>query len=240
MSQLKTGCFQRLFDQQLVNFVRFAVKISKKWRSGCFRLSTLLLAAGLQCYAYAGFAVNSGQGSEAAGIYESETTLVPKSVTKTQALEYYAKCKDQCTVVFGYDLLQGSETTPTLEDTSSLNAFSINPYTKKIGVASKAKDAMALTQPHPQVFYVVAGESLKNTVTRWSREEGYLAKWSSPDDFNIEFSHVFYGTFQDSLNDLLSSIEAFGGGFAVNATITKNGVVVFKRNEYKPQAVTGF
>ena len=215
------------------------MRISKKWRSGCFRLSTLLLAAGLQCYAYAGFAVNSGK-AEPAAIYESATTLVPKSVTKAQALEYYAKNKDKCTVVFGYDLLQGQETPPTLEDTSALNAFCINPYTMKIGVGSKVKDAMALTQARPQVFYAVAGESLSATVTRWANEQGYSAKWSSPNDFKIQFSHIFYGSFQNTLNELLSSIASSSDGFAVKAVIMKNGVVVFKPNEYQARPVTGF
>lgn len=215
------------------------MRISKKWRSSCFRLSTLLLAAGLQCYAYAGFAVNS-KNAEPAAIYESATTLVPKSVTKQQALDYYAKNKNKCTVVFGYDLLQGKEKTPTLENASPLDAFCINPYTMKIGVGSKVKDAMALTQSRPQVFYIVAGESLRDTVTRWSREQGYSAKWSSPNDFRIEFSHVFYGSFQQALNELLNSVAAWNEGFAIKAVIMKNGVAVFKPNEYQARPVTGF
>ena len=214
------------------------MRISKKWRSGCFRLSTLLVAASLQCYAYAGYAVNS-ENSEPAAIYESSTTLVPKSVTKEQALEYYAKNKERCSVVFGYDLLQGEES-PTLESVSPLNAFCINPYTMRIGVGSKVKDAMALTQSRPQVFYVVAGESLSATVTRWAREQGYSAKWSSPNDFKIQFSHVFYGSFQQTLNELLNSIAASSDGFAVKAVIMKNGVVVFKPNDYQARPVTGF
>ncbi len=215
------------------------MRISKKWRSGCFRLSTLLLAAGLQCYAYAGFAVNS-ENSEPRAIYESATTLVPKSVTKEQALEYYAKNKERVTVVFGYDLINASETPPSLEDASPLNAFCINPYTLRIGVASKVKDAMALTQSRPQVFYVVAGESLSATVTRWAQEQGYFAKWSSPNDFKIQFSHVFYGPFQQTLSELLNSIAASSDGFAVKAVIMKNGVVVFKPNDYQARPVTGF
>lgn len=221
----------------LIKSMRFVVRISKKLKSCCFRLSTLLLAAGLQCYAYAGFAVN-GDGSESAAIYESATTLVPKSVSKEQALAYYYKNKDKVTVVYAYDIALGKE--QTLENVSSLNAFCINPYTLKIGVASKVKDAMALTQSRPQVFYVVAGESLSSTVTRWAKEQGYEAKWSSPNDFKIEFSHIFYGSFQQTLNDLLTSIAMSSDGFAVKAVIMKNGVVVFKPNDYQAQPVTGF
>ena len=173
----------------------FTVGISKKWRSGCFRFSTLLFAAGLQCYAYAGFAVNSG-GPAPEGIYESATTLVPKCGTKEQAVEYFYKHRDKSKVVFAYDLTVGMKLGEfVLENASSLNAFCVNPYTKKIGVASKTKDAMALTQERPEVFYVVAGESLSQTVTRWAQEQGYSAKWSSPNDFKIQFSHIFYGTF---------------------------------------------
>ena len=214
--------------------------ISKKWRSGCFRFSTLLLAAGLQCYAYAGFAVNSG-GGEPKGIYESATTLVPKCGTKEQAVEYYYKHQDKSKVVFAYDLTLGAELSEfPLEGASSLNAFCVNPYTQKIGVASKTKDAMALTQAQPQVFYAVAGESLSQTVTRWAQEQGYSAKWSSPNDFKIQFSHVFYGSFDQILNELLSSIAASSDGFAVKAVIMKNGVVVFKPNDYQARPVTGF
>ncbi|MES2204454.1 MAG: TcpQ domain-containing protein [Pseudomonadota bacterium] len=214
------------------------MRISKKWRSGCFRLSTLLLAAGLQCYAYAGFAVNS-ENAEPAAIYESATTLVPKSVTKEQALAYYAKNKDRVKVVFAYELTRGEEA-PTLAEASEFDAFCINPYTLKVGVALKAKDAMALTQARPQVFYAVAGESLSATVTRWAKEQGYSAKWSSPNDFKIQYSHIFYGSFQNTLNDLLGSIAASSDGFAVKAVIMKNGVVVFKPNEYQARPVTGF
>lgn len=212
------------------------MRIGKRWRSGCFRLSALLLAAGLQCYAYAGFAVNSG-GDAPAGIYESATTLVPKSVTKEQAIEYYAKNKAKCKVVFGYDLLYGKKEAPTLENVSALNAFCINPYTMTIGVGSKVKEAMGLTYSPRRVFYAVAGETLSETVTRWARESGYSAKWSSPDDFKIEFSYVFSGPFDQSLNELLHSIAASSDGFAVRAIIMKNGVVEFKRNEYQAPPV---
>jgi len=218
----------------LIKSVRFAVRISKRLRSCCFRLSTLLLAAGLQCYAYAGFAVNEGN-PEPAAIYESATTLVPKSVSKEQALEYYYRNKDKCTVVFAYDLALGKE--PLLEDASPLDAFCINPYTLKIGVASKVKDAMSLTQSRPQVFYAVAGESLSVTVTRWAKEQGYASKWSPPNDFKIEFSHIFYGSFQQTLNELLTSIAVSSDGFAVKAMIMKNGVVVFKPNDYQAKTV---
>ncbi len=214
------------------------MRISKKWRSGCFRLSALLLAAGLQCPAYAGYSVNP-ENVEPAAIYESATTLVPKSVTKEQAIAYYAKNKDRVTVVFAYELTQGKEA-PTLDEASEFDAFCINPYTLRIGVASKVKDAMALTQTRPQVFYVVAGESLSATVTRWANEQGYSAKWTSPNDFKIQFSHVFYGSFQNTLNELLSSIAASSDGYAVKAVIMKNGVVVFKPNDYRPLPVTGF
>lgn len=212
------------------------MRISKKLRRACFRLSTLLFAVSLPCYAYAGYSVNS-DNSEPAAIYESATTLVPKSVTKEQALEYCAKNKDKVTVVFAYDLIQGSETTPTLENASSLDAFCINPYTLRVGVASKVKDAMALTQSRPQVFYAVAGESLSATVTRWAHEQGYSAKWASPNDFKIQFSHVFYGSFQQTLNELLNSIAASSDSFAIKAVIMKNGVVLCKSNEYQAQPV---
>ena len=206
------------------------VKISKTLKNGCFRLSTLILVACLQCYAYAGFAVNSADAAPA-GIYESATTLVPKSVSKQQALEFYAKHKDKYSCVFAYDLSMGQDL--KLEDASEDDAFCINPYTLKIGVAKKVKDAMGLTQSHPQVFYAIAGESLSSTVSRWSKEQGYVAQWSSSNDFKILFTHVFYGSYQQALNDLLNSIAESSDGFAVKAVIMKNGVVLFKPNEYQ-------
>ncbi len=213
------------------------MRISKKLRSYCFRLSALLLVASLQSHAYAGFSVN-GENSEPAAIYESATTLVPKSVSKGQALEFYAKNKEKYSIVFSYDLTLAN--VQVLEDAPEDAAFAINPYTLKIGVASKVKDALALTQTRPLVFYAVAGESLSQTVTRWAKDQGYSAKWSSPNDFKIQFSHAFYGSFQQSLNELLSSIVASSDGFAVKAVIMSNGVVVFKPNDYQAQPVTGF
>lgn len=214
------------------------MRISKKLRSNCFRLSAFFLVAGLQCYAYAGFAVNSADSAATpVGIYESATTLVPKSVSKDQALEFYAKNKNKYKVIFAYDLTLGEKR--SLEDASDLDAFCINPYTLTIGVASKPKDAVALTQGRPQVFYAIAGESLSATVARWSKEQGYASQWTSPNDFKILFTHVFYGSFQQSLAELLESIAESSDGFAVKAVIMKNGVVVIKPNEYQAQAVTG-
>ncbi len=213
------------------------MRISKKLRSYCFRLSTLLLAAGFQCHAYAGFAVN-GENTEPAAIYESATTLVPKSVSKTQALEFYEKNIEKYSVIFSYDLTLAN--VQSLDEAPEDAAFAINPYTLKIGVASKVKDALALTQTRPLVFYAVAGESLSQTVTRWAKEQGYSVKWDSANDFKIEFSHAFYGSFQESLNELLTSIVESSDGFAVKAVIMKNGVVLIKPNDYKAQSVTGF
>jgi hypothetical protein len=213
------------------------VRISKKLRSYCFRLSALLLAAGFQCHAYAGFAVN-GENTEPAAIYESATTLVPKSVSKTQALEFYEKNIEKYSVIFSYDLTLAN--VQSLDEAPEDAAFAINPYTLKIGVASKVKDALALTQTRPLVFYAVAGESLSQTVTRWAKEQGYSVKWASVNDFKIEYSHAFYGSFQESLNELLTSIVESSDGFAVKAVIMKNGVVLVKPNDYKAQSVTGF
>ncbi len=196
-----------------------------------------MLAACLQCYAYAGFAVNNSVSDDAANIYESATTLVPKSVSKDQALEFYAQNKNKYTVIFAYDLTMGAE--KTLADASESSAFCINPYTFKIGVANKAKDALALTQSKPQVFYAIEGESLSATIKRWAESQGYVTKWTAPDDFTILFSHVFYGSFQQSLNELLRSISFSSDGFAVKAVIMKNGVVLIKPNEYQAQPVTG-
>lgn len=213
--------------------------MSKVLRSCCFRFSTILLAAGLQCYAYAGFAVNVGSGDPAA-IYESPTTLVTKIVSKQQAVEFYNQNKEKYAVVFSYDLMSvAGDQTFQLEDASPNNSFCINPYTRKIGVAVKAKDAMALTQARPQVFYVVAGETLSNTVARWSKEQGCSSQWASPNDFTIQFSYAFYGSFQVALDELLKSIATSSDGFAVKATITKNCVVVFKPNDYRAEPVTG-
>lgn len=214
------------------------MKISQL-RSCCFRFSTILLAAGLQCYAYAGFAVNVDTG-EPSAIYESPTTLVTKIVSKEQALEFYAQNKDKYAVIFAYNLNSPTgDQTLELEDASPLDSFCINPYTHKIGVALKAKDAMALAQARPQVFYVVEGESLSGTVARWAKEQGYSTKWASPNDFKIQFSYAFYGSFPLALDELLKSIAASSDGFAVKATIMKNGVVVFKPNDYKAEPVTG-
>ncbi len=212
------------------------VRVSKKLQNCCLRLSTFLLIAGLQCYAYAGFAVNDSS-AEPEGIYESETTLVPKSVPKDQAIDFYAKNQAKYTVVFAYDLNMGQSM--TLDDTSIDDAFAINPYTLKIGVASKAKDAIALTQARPEVFYAVSSESLSRTIGRWAQEQGYVLQWDAPNDFNILISHVFHGSFEQCLSDLLTSIESSSDGFAVKAVIMKNGVVVIKPNEYQAQPVMG-
>jgi len=212
------------------------VNIKKKLRRQCLRLSAFLIIGWLQCYAYAGFAVNDSR-AEPTAIYESETTLVPKSVSKDEAIQFYAEHQDKYTLVFAYDLSLGQAL--TLEDASADDAFAINPYTFKIGIASKSKDAVALTQSQPEVFYAVADESLSTTIARWAKEQGYALQWNSPNDFNLSVSHVFYGSFQQCLNDLLMSIAASSDGFAVKAVIMKNGVVMIKPNEYRAEPVMG-
>lgn len=205
----------------------------------CFRFSALLLGAGLQCYAYAGFAVNTNIG-EPSSIYESPTTIVTKCVSKEQALEFYQKNQDkQYSVVFAYNLNIGEAQSLTLETASPTDSFCINPYTHRIGIAEGAKDAMALTQARPQVFYAVAGETLSATVTRWATEQGYQAKWMAPNDFTVEVSYAFRVPFAEALDELLQSIAASSDGFAVKATIMKNGVVVIKENEYQAKPVVG-
>lgn len=210
--------------------------MSKIFRNRCFRFSTILLAAGLQCYAYAGFAVNVNTG-EPSAIYESPTTLVMKVVSKQQALDFYEKNKEKYAVIFAYNIMPTNGDQLALDLASPLDSFAINPYTHKIGVAAKAKDAMALTQARPQVFYVVEGETLSNAVARWSKEQGCTSKWTSPSDFKIEFAYTFYGSFEHALDELLHSVAAASDGFAVKATIMKNCVVVVSPNEFNAKAV---
>lgn len=213
--------------------------MNKFLRRGCFRFSTLLLAAGLQCYAYAGFAVNTAQG-EPGSIYESPTMAAAKCVSKDQAIEFYQKnINNKYSVVFAYNLNVDGLDSLDLETVSPTNSFCINSYTHKIGVAEIAKDAMALAQGRPQVFFTKAGDTLSGTLDHWAKEQGYILKWLSPNDFTIEVGYTFRGPFAQALDELLQSIAASSDGFAVKATIMKNGVVVIKENEYQAKPVIG-
>lgn len=202
-----------------------------------YRLSTFFIAAGLQCYAYAGFAVNT-HVDETSAIYESPTTLVTKCVSKEQALDFYQKNQENnYQMVAAYTVNKNGLL--SLTTASALEAFCINPYTHKIGVAPSSKEAMALAEARPQVFYAVAGETLSTTVTRWAHEQGDQVKWLAPNDFEIEVTYTFYGAFEQALNELLQSIANSSDSFAVKATIMKNGVVVIKENEYQAKPVIG-
>lgn len=73
----------------------------------------------------------------------------------------------------------------------------------------------AVPAPKPAKAYVVRIEdkTIRGTLTRWAREEGYAFEpkgpnyWTVPDDFDVVANDTMYGEFKDVVRRLIASTE---------------------------------
>ena len=115
----------------------------------------------------------------------------------------------------------------------------INHDAKIIALALAENEALELVKENPEVFYVIAGDTLKQTIERWADSEGWQLYWNLKNDYELIFSAVVWGGFdteKGALDQLLKSFQ--GAQVPLRAQFTKNGVLVIKENVHSADVMT--
>ncbi len=109
----------------------------------------------------------------------------------------------------------------------------INKQDKIIAVASDSLEAQALAQKSPRVFYVLKGQTLKQTVSRWSKQADWSMRWSIQRDYTMVAPATIFGEFSaqgGSLDQLLGTLRHLDQ--PLKAQFARNKVVVIRENTY--------
>lgn len=216
------------------------MKQKRCWnRNRCAFVSAILFGLGIQCFAYAGFAVNQ-QAQDSEAVYSANASdVVPQFLSEKKAIQLAEKQKG-IGVIIAYNIDQGKS--KHLSELSPDLFFFYNPYSQKIAAALTREDATALAQVHRQEFFAVAGETLSDTIKRWvaySGEQPYKLYWASQYDYKIQYPYAFHGDLlskQGPLNQLLSSFA--NRDFALVAEKSRNNVLVVKDRTFQQKVVS--
>ncbi|OGT64260.1 MAG: hypothetical protein A3J38_07335 [Gammaproteobacteria bacterium RIFCSPHIGHO2_12_FULL_45_9] len=127
----------------------------------------------------------------------------------------------------------------TISTTPKKAFYFYNAKTHCIGVADEKSDATALSAIKPNLYYAIKGQTLQETLKRWSKHAGYRLRWLSDYDFTLQYAYKFQGEFIDGKDSVLDQIlQSFKKNqFAVKAVITKNNVILIQNNTYQPSAL---
>ena len=172
-------------------------------------------------------------------IVNEQESIAQGSKVKNTVLDKYFDLKDYKTRV-AQPLVNELSTNPSNDKLSKYYAnnqlfFSFNPSDHIVALASTQKQANALSKKTPNVFFAIKGDTLSETIQRWSKLSGYQSHYSAQKDLVLEATSAFYGSFntQDGvLAHLISSASATG--LKLKAQFNSNGVVVIKDNAYSP------
>jgi hypothetical protein len=184
---------------------------------------------------------------------EQEHTNIVQDVSKTNQIiqnlyspiETFAKLKDYQTIVSLPLTQDGLASSATHQDVSKYALkhaiyFGFNSATKIVAIASNQKEANALATKERTVFYAVAGENLKQTITRWAQDSGYTLYYQAKDEMTIASSATFFGKFvvkDGSLQQLMNVVTE--AHIHIKAQFSSNNVLVIKDNPYSPLLLTG-
>lgn len=115
----------------------------------------------------------------------------------------------------------------------------INKENKIVAIASTEKQAKALAKENRDVYYVIEGQSLKQTIERWARYNGYSVVWNAEDDYKIQANAVVFGEFKKpygALDQLLQSFQT--NTYPLKATFRKNNVLIIDEDSYSSKFLT--
>lgn len=158
--------------------------------------------------------------------------LFSEYVSKKKAIDYLALGKYTSVISYAVTGVAGTSDTSKLSE----NLFYyLNRDTHRIGIAINKDAARELSHSANDVFSAKEGETLKQTLTRWSKKSGYKIEWLSDYDYELKYSYEFVGRLIDKfgpLNQVLTSIS--GSNYALKALITENNVILIKDNDYSP------
>ncbi len=109
----------------------------------------------------------------------------------------------------------------------------VNKQDRVIGLAGERLEAQALAQKTPRVFYVLQGDTLQNTITRWSEQANWRMYWVIDRDYDMVASAVVFGDYTaqgGALDQLLSTFRNLDQ--PLKAQFMRNNVVVIRENTY--------
>ena len=153
-------------------------------------------------------------------------------------------------IKFGYDLrislpLESQGLKSSIKDISEYASkheiyYAVNVKDKIEAIAGSQKQADALALKHRKVFYTIAGDTIAQTISRWSSYSRYSVYYTASKDLKIKSLAVFYGKFLDekgALNELLGVLS--DSGFNIKAEFHTNNTLVIKDNNYSPILLSG-
>lgn len=111
--------------------------------------------------------------------------------------------------------------------------IAVNKSARLVAIAGTKLEAQALAQREPAVFYVLRGESLQETIERWSKQSSWHMEWAIDKDYDIVAPAVVFGEFNKpggSLDQLLESFRYRDS--PMKAQFARNRVVVIRENTF--------
>jgi hypothetical protein len=111
--------------------------------------------------------------------------------------------------------------------------IALNKQDKIISVAKDSLEAQALAQKSPRVFYVLQGQTLKQTVGRWSKQAQWGMQWSVKKDYTMVAPATIFGEFSaqgGSLDQLLGTLRY--SDQPLKAQFTRNKMVVIRDGSF--------
>jgi hypothetical protein len=109
----------------------------------------------------------------------------------------------------------------------------VNKQDRIIGVAMDRLEAQALAQLHPRVFYVMQGDTLQETLSRWSAQADWKMQYVVNRDYNMVAPAVIFGDYSaqgGALDQLLGTFRY--SDQPLRAQFMRNRVVVIRDNAF--------
>ncbi|MFI4956245.1 MAG: TcpQ domain-containing protein [Gammaproteobacteria bacterium] len=113
------------------------------------------------------------------------------------------------------------------------SVIALNKQDKIISVAKDSLEAQALAQKSPRVFYVLQGQTLKQTIGRWSKQSKWGMQWAVQKDYTMVAPATIFGEFSaqgGSLDQLLGTLRYLDQ--PLKAQFTRNKMVVIRDGSY--------
>ncbi|WP_440993641.1 TcpQ domain-containing protein [Cysteiniphilum litorale] len=128
-------------------------------------------------------------------------------------------------------------------DTNSALKLSPVMYVNKqdgiMAFAADKKQAKALSAKAPQVYYLIKGDTVSQTIKRWGTLNGYTVFFQSDDDYQVQTDSIIYGSFLGhggALSTLLDSLKSASMPF--KAEVMANKVILIKPGTFSSSFLT--
>lgn len=111
--------------------------------------------------------------------------------------------------------------------------IAVNKQDRIISVALDSLEAQALAQASPRVFYVLQGQTLKQTVGRWAKQSKWGMQWTVQKDYTMVAPATIFGEFSTqggALDQLLGTLRYLDQ--PLKAQFARNKIVVIRESAY--------